>query len=85
MVRVTQSRDGIRVGSVMREIASRLRIPSVMQLVGVVAKHLALSFDVVEDLYFLPSKLRNPDRACIGFGTRTADVPEQLDGEDRVR
>jgi hypothetical protein len=75
VVAVAQTRNGIGVQTIMRQIADGLPVTAMMQLVGVVAENLALAFDVVEDSDLLPYPLNNPNRARISLGPRTASLP----------
>jgi hypothetical protein len=68
----------------MREMAGRLLVAAMMQLVRVVAEHLPLAFDAIEHSDLLPCKLHHPNGTRIGLGTCTTDVPEQFDRKDGV-
>ncbi len=84
MVGIAETRDRICVRTVMRQIACGLLVAATMQLVGVVAEHLSLAFDVVEHADLMPGKLHNPDCTGIGLGSCPANVPEQFNRNERV-
>src|SRR4029079_3220333 len=68
----------------MRQRAQRLLVAPVMQLVRVIAKHLSLSLEVIENTNLLSNELTNPNRTWLGFRSGAANIPEQPNGQQRI-